>query len=447
VRLLDLYSAPPPVARRPHSIEAAVVPSDSTIPSPPGRQRAVAWYSARSRVYCAILALAAATIASASPSDRPTTQPALRAYDTRYYRIYCDLPDAAVREAEVRMTRMAEEYHARTADFAGQITERLPFYLYATAEEYHAAGGPEGTAGFFDGRVLRAVAGRTVTLSTWHVVQHEGFHQFAAAVIGGELPIWVNEGLAEYFGEAVFTGDSFVDGVIPAWRLVRLRKELDDGSFKSVNQMMALSHAEWNAEMNVVNYDQAWSMVQFLAHGEDGRYQRAFARYMWLLGHRVSPPTAWSQTFGDTRGFQQRWEAWLRALPPEPTSDLYAQSVVATLTSFLGRAIEQQKTFPGFDQFLTEAGSGSLTTAANDWLPTSLLDKAVKNAQAMADLGDQFELQGPAAHPDIFCKRNDGTNLRSHFILLSGKVAEVKVELTPGHIPFAAPTATAPAER
>ena len=31
---------------------------------------------------------------------------------------------------------------------------------------------------------------------TWHVVQHEGFHQFVFAVIRGEIPTWVNEGLA-----------------------------------------------------------------------------------------------------------------------------------------------------------------------------------------------------------------------------------------------------------
>jgi hypothetical protein len=43
-------------------------------------------------------------------------------------------------------------------------------------------------------------------------------------VIGGELPIWVNEGMAEYFGEGIFTGDGFITGVIPPKRL-RMIKE------------------------------------------------------------------------------------------------------------------------------------------------------------------------------------------------------------------------------
>ena len=51
-----------------------------------------------------------------------------------------------------------------------------------------------------------AFAGEHITAYTWHTVQHEGFHQFAHAVIGGDIPTWLNEGLAEYFGEALFTG-------------------------------------------------------------------------------------------------------------------------------------------------------------------------------------------------------------------------------------------------
>ena len=33
------------------------------------------------------------------------------------------------------------------------------------------------------------------------------------------MPTWLNEGLAEYFGEGIFTGDGFVTGVISPERL------------------------------------------------------------------------------------------------------------------------------------------------------------------------------------------------------------------------------------
>ena len=42
----------------------------------------------------------------------------------------------------------------------------------------------------------------------WHVAQHEGFHQFAWSRFAEDLPVWVNEGMAEFFGESVIVGDT-----------------------------------------------------------------------------------------------------------------------------------------------------------------------------------------------------------------------------------------------
>jgi hypothetical protein len=405
--------------------------------------------------------------ASLGASDGPSP-PLMRGFDTHYYLIYSDLPEDSVREAAVRMTHMAEEYRARTADFSRDIHEKMPFYLYSTAADYYAAGGRPGTAGFYNGVSLMAVAGRQFNGGTWHIVQHEGFHQFAAAVISRDLPIWVNEGLAEYFGEAVFTGDSFVSGVIPAWRMMRLRDEMDKAKLMSVDQMTRMSHEQWNAQLSLANYDLAWSMVQFLAHGENGRYQPAFSRYMWLLSHDKPPQMAWAQTFGDTRGFQQAWEAYWRGLPDEPTGDLYAKAVMATLTSFLARSAVQHQTFASFDQFLAMAADGTLRQAPpaplvklpqlvlptsqpaqqltlkptidsdrddDQWLPPSLLRQAVTNAQAMLDAGDHFELQGAGPRQELFCRRANGAKLHSSFALNDGRVVEVQVILSPGPPP------------
>ena len=125
----------------------------------------------------------------------------LTTYETPYYFMHTDLSGEAALEAAARMTKMAEEYHARTRDFSGDIREKLDFYLFKNPDDYMAAGGKPGSAGFFAGDRLLAIASNDIDGETWHVVQHEGFHQFAHAVIGGELPIWVNEGLADYFGE------------------------------------------------------------------------------------------------------------------------------------------------------------------------------------------------------------------------------------------------------
>src|SRR5262249_24093662 len=105
----------------------------------------------------------------------------LQTYETKYYVIHTDLNADEEREAEVRMTKMAEEYYHRTQDFAGAITQRMPFFLYKHADDYYATGAPRGTAGYFNGKELVAVA-EDMGPRTWNTVQHEGFHQFAHLV-------------------------------------------------------------------------------------------------------------------------------------------------------------------------------------------------------------------------------------------------------------------------
>ena len=339
------------------------------------------------RVLVAILPLLAAALLlppSARSQQAYEKSPAqMRVVQTRYYDIHSDLPDDDLKEAMVRMTRMFEEYRLRTRGFSGDIRQRLPFYLFRTSDEYFDAGGLPGSAGCFNGTSLMAIAGEQPTGDTWRVVQHEGFHQFAAAVIRGELPTWLNEGIAEYFGHSVFTGDGFVSGVIPPGRLKRVQNEIRTKRFKSIKDMMFTRHAEWNNRLLVANYDQAWSMVHFLAQGDNGRYQASFVDFMRLIGRGVQWPTAWQRTFGDASGFEARWREWWLSLPSNPTADLYTQAQAATMTGFLGRAAAQKQRFDSFDDFLAAAKAGTVKTGQtiDDWLPPRLLQETAGAAE------------------------------------------------------------------
>src|SRR5690606_18973637 len=137
---------------------------------------------------------------------------------------------------------------------------------------------------------------------------------FAHAMIGLNLPIWVNEGLAEYFGEGIFTGDGFVTGVIPPWRLKRLKAGMEAQRFIPVRTMMLITHEQWNQQLNLANYDQAWAMVHFLAHAEDGKYQQPFVQFMRGVSQGMDWRAAWMGTFGDPEGFEQKWRAYWLAM-------------------------------------------------------------------------------------------------------------------------------------
>jgi hypothetical protein len=359
------------------------------------------------------------SLAAASAS----AQPALPSFETRYYVIHSPLDPDTLREAAVRVDRMAETYYDRTRGFAGEIRRKMPLYLFEELDDYHAAGGRPGSAGVFDGRRLMAVLGAGPHRDRWSTVQHEGFHQFAHAVITGDIPMWVNEGLAVYFEHGIFTGDGYVTGVIPADRLQRVRTLIEQKAMKTVPQMMLISMQEWNAELSFVNYDQAWSMVHFLAHAEGGKYQKAFDAFLRSIGGGDPWEDAWLRGFGrGTEEFQQQWSAYWMGQPDDPTADLRDRATVETLTSFLARAVAKRQRFDSVEAFFGAANAGTLECSPDDWLPPSLLE------EAMDRRGDaRWSLTGRGNRVQLVCELSDRTKLIGSFKLRGARVGGVTV--------------------
>jgi hypothetical protein len=352
-------------------------------------------------------------------------------YETRYYQVHTDLPPIEVREAAVRMDKMAEEYWKRTRDFSGVIRNKFTFHLFREAEDYYASGAPRGSAGVYEvgTNVLKAIAGEKLSSRTWHVVQHEGFHQFADAVIGTtNMPIWVNEGFAEYFGLAVFTGDGFVSGVIPNFRMERVQKLIRENRHRPLVQMMRLPHSEWNEQLSLANYDQAWAMVQFLAHGDDGKYQGAFGRFMVAIGRNTNWERAWAQEFGGNERFEQKWRDWWLGLPANPTLQTYAHATASTIASFVGRSFEQRQTFSQIEEFIAAAKARNLRMSDRHWLPESLMEQVVTNVEALEALGVRFDIRtiGNTKQPSVQCTMPTGQLTTFDFVLRDGLIVEVK---------------------
>ena len=386
---------------------------------------------------------ACAAVAALLAAARPAAAGDLVRYDSKYYTLYTDVGDRGAKEAICRMTRMADEYRDRTRGFAGQLRGKFPFYLYSEAADYHAAGGIDGSAGVFIGTgkggtagatgKLMAIAGHRLTADTWHTVQHEGFHQFAHAVIGGDFPTWLNEGLAEYFGEGVYTGDGFVVGVVPPWRLQRVQQAIRGGKVKGVVAMMNVSAGQWERELDIANYDQAWSMVHFLVHADNGRYAPALSQCIRELSAGHTPEVAWADAIGSTDGFDEKWKAYWLAQPKSPTAQLYGRATVATLTSFLARATAQKQAFADVDAFAAAARADQLKMSADDWLPRSLLTDALRRGQLDGDdatAGPGWSLGvGANKQPTLSATAADGCRLTGSFVLVNGRVASVFVEV------------------
>jgi hypothetical protein len=305
-------------------------------------------------------------------------------YRTNYYVMKTDVPEDMAREAQLRLDRMFEEYTARTAGFSRPSKDKLPVFLFTRKEDYHAAGGAVGSGGVF--MVTRGNA-RLMAIAksderTWHVLQHEGFHQFAYMSIAEDLPVWVNEGLAEYFGEGIFTGDAFVTGLVPDDRREAVAAMIADGTYTPFAKFVAIGDEEWTAKIKHANYDQAWSMAHFLAQGDNGKYQKAFAGYMEALSRGTRPDRAWAQQFGVADGdvsFEKAWKKYWTELPAHPTRELYAGAQAQILTSFLARAAVTGKKFTTFGAFLDAAKAREIKLPTDPviWLPPALLEMAL----------------------------------------------------------------------
>ncbi len=349
----------------------------------------------RYRVALASLLITCVPAVAGNVFELPPLPEGMKRIESRSYLIIHDLTDAEAAEAAMRMDAMADEYARRTRDFAGRVQGRLPFILFRHENDYHTAGGMEGSGGVFDPnrRVLMAIAGKKLNNRTWSTIQHEGFHQYAFQTMSQDLPAWLNEGLAEYFGEGVFCGDAFVTGGIPTFRVKRLREGFEAKSFMPIDDMLALPYAEWNGNLKVQNYDQAWSMVQFLAHADNGRYQPVFNDYIRKLSQRRPPKMAWDETFGSTDGFERQWQTWWQTLGDSPTPAVYAEAAVRLLGGFAARATSQKQAFATTDDLLAAIKKREIKTFPADAWPTSLNDDCVGLVTGLTKGGVTFALE------------------------------------------------------
>jgi hypothetical protein len=325
---------------------------------------------------------------------------------------------------------MASEYQKRSSGFARKVRGRLPFYIFSKADDYHAAGGPRESAGVYMGSKLMAVADQRLSEGAWRRIQHEGFHQYVDKVLTQRIPVWVNEGMAEYFGHGVWTGDSYVLGVIPPDRLGHVKSLIKNGQIVPFLEMLEMTYQQWTSKLEGRNYDQAWAMVHFLVHADGGRYLGPFDGFILDVAERnLNWKESFVRRFGrDVGAFERRFREWWSSLPKNPTADLYTGAVVQTVASFFARAYGQGQRFEGMEDFFKAARDGSLKEDAKQWLPRKLLLERLKGVEKLG----AWTLAGPKSHPAIQLAAPDGTTFTASFRVRAGASVAVKLDVKGG---------------
>ena len=267
------------------------------------------------RLLPVLLLLCSAAAAVGEPGAGAEAKPraAKWTFNSRFYAVTTDLTDRKLAQDIARhMDAVYAEYSARMAGFrpnpyaAVKPDERMPLYVMNTYEDY--LGLVEGfgfSAANSGGVFFRSPRGSG--LATWvkgqsrlkmyYVLQHEGFHQFADARIASNLPQWVNEGLAEYFGDALMVKGRLQPGKLDRERLERMKRAVDAGAVLSFKELMTMSGQDWMERVTSgdkaasLMYDMAWSVCYSLVHGGP-KYRAALEQYLALLNRGTQPREA-----------------------------------------------------------------------------------------------------------------------------------------------------------
>jgi hypothetical protein len=353
------------------------------------------------------------------------------AIDTADYTVYSDLPRPILEEVLHRLEKLVVEYRERTESLSTNHDDRkLPLYLFSVRDDYIDQGGRQDSTGLFDGEHLLAYVGTRPDARAWHVIQHEAFHQYLLGKLGYEVPVWLNEGLAEYFSESIYTGDGFVSGVVPAWRLKRLQESLKAQALLPMAELIEMSHVRWNAQLRQENYDMAWSLVQFLAHGDKGAYQDSMVRYVQEARTERLAARAFREIFGDARNVEDRWKAyWLNYPEPEGKHTM-AIAAVQTVCSFLARAELSRQVVKDMPQLEALARKDDLRQPKSDSLPISLLCECLQWAPQLG----RWDLNLKPG-PGIELVLEDGVKVRGRYTTRAGRVEQVEAWIDDGKSP------------
>ncbi len=159
------------------------------------------------------------------------------------------------------------------------------------------------------------VAVRADLLGSEHyeIVYHEYFH-FLIHRAGWELPLWVDEGLASFWGNTRLAAKAAEVGR-PAVELVTY---LRNGRFMPLAEMMAVDHSSPAYKRRVKKeqfYAQTWALVHYLNLGDQtGRRRRQFDDYLRRIAAGEPSEQAAPAAFGDLGAVESELRAYTRKL-------------------------------------------------------------------------------------------------------------------------------------
>ena len=317
-------------------------------------------------------------------ADQKRDRAGMYYFESGAYKINTDVDKDLANDIAAHMDEVYKEYAFRLRGFkpnpyaAVKPNEKMPLYVCKRYRDYLTLLNGFGVNAANSGGVFFRTENKQSGLATWvegqsrlkmyYILQHEGFHQFADARIMFGLPPWVNEGLAEYFGDAVVVKGKLVVGRLDMERIDRMRRAVKDGETLPFRELMTMSNTAWVGRVTAgdkassLMYDSAWAVCYYLIHGGkksgplkvqlEGQWVGALEAYLLKLNndfvkdpYRDPRPKAFELVFSNNlKNFEAAWKQGLEKLEPDAwfTSVRRLQFIAAAMKAFHGKNIEMK---------------------------------------------------------------------------------------------------------
>jgi tetratricopeptide (TPR) repeat protein len=142
-------------------------------------------------------------------------------------------------------------------------------------------------------------------------VRHEAFHQFVHN-FAEDLPLWFNEGYAEYFGKGPLDAAPKTSGGDRSDIVAYLRQKR--GSLTPLAKLLRASRSEFMAAADL-HYPESWALISFLRSTKDPDLKPLLGSYFDALVAGASPDRAYEQVAAPRiEKLQSKFDAFLASV-------------------------------------------------------------------------------------------------------------------------------------
>ncbi len=236
---------------------------------------------------------------------------------TKNYRVVSDLGSNACYEIATELEKFYRKYNVRLRRISGVEPRKFQVYVFSGLAGY------ESYCEDLSGDKPESELGRYVPslkqLLVWNspdermmmrTVRHEGFHQYLDQ-LASEAPVWLHEGMAEYYEEARLENGNWKDGQVNGWHVALLHETQEWTPLQRLVQLDARAFRSNSA----LHYSEAWAFVHFLLH-HDRDTKKLFDAFLDALVGGAKRKEALDRAFGavDWKALEQDFHEYVKAL-------------------------------------------------------------------------------------------------------------------------------------